>query len=410
MNFSAKVKARIRCCVRAIFFVKFLGMRYFKRIFWVSVSFLSIFLFCFYIYKTEFGWFTLDDKKINELNEQATTDASRFLFGKAIKEFKELNFIYMVKGDGNLAARMMVKIGFQYNKNGDYLTGIPVLKKVAFDEKLSPEIRSEAIARIIMAYSGNEKKKIMQAIFNDDNNMIKDAFGHGDMENLEDLRRAAVNLLEKAKNIYEYSYLDYLLAARKSYLLVGEIGSLYSEEIETKKGEILSLIKRGDELIEKEIQSSDFKRGGFNYDFLLSGQSQKLQAFAELAYIDRAYEKSATDVFNNLETIRDKYYKNSYNAPSYLGTESFTRFYYASMLAHFHGAAYKKEIEEIIAPTMVETGNWGVTNRTVAWRFYENELAKPEGERGSNYRSIMEMASISPDFNRFITKKGWSND
>ena len=59
---------------------------------------------------------------------------------------------------------------------------------------------------------------------------------------------------------------------------------------------------------------------------------------------------------------------------------------------------------------MVETGNWGVTNRTVAWRFYENELAKPEGERGSNYRSIMEMASISPDFNRFITKKGWSND
>lgn len=371
---------------------------------------MSVFLFCFYIYKTEFDWLTLNDEKINGLNEQATTDASRFLFEKAIKEFKELNFIYMVKGDINLAARMMVKIGFQYNKSGDYLTGIPILKEVAFNEKLSPEIRSEAIARLIMAYSGNEKKEIMQAIFNDDNNIIKDALGRGDINNLEDLRRAAVKLLEKAKNIHEYGYLDYLLAARKSYLLVGKIKSLSNEEVEIKKEEILSLIKKGDELTEKETNMGDFKRGGFNHDFLLSGQSQKLQAFAELAYIDRAYEKSATDVFNNLKTIRDKYYKNGYNAPSYLGTESFIRFYYASMLAHFRGAVYRKEIEEVIAPTMVETGNWGITNRTVAWRFYENELAKPEGERGSNYRSIMEIASLVPDFNRFIIKKGWSND
>ncbi|TSA44964.1 hypothetical protein D4R52_03345 [bacterium] len=381
-----------------------------KKIFLVSVSFLAVSLVCFYIYKTELGWFTLDDKKIYEFNEQATTDASRFLFKKAIEELKELNFIYTVKGDINLAARMMIKIGFQYNKDGDYLTGIPILKKVAFNEKLSPEIRSEAIARLIMAYSGNEKKEIMQAIFNDNNNMIKDALGRGNMENLEDLRRAAVSLLEKAKNIYEYGYLDYLLAARKSYLLMGEIRSLSNGGIEMKKEEILFLIKRGDELTEKEINMSDFKRGGFNYDFLLSGQSQKLQAFAELAYIDRVYEKSATDVFSNLKTIRDKYYKNGYNAPSYLGTESFIRFYYASMLAHFHGAAYKKEIEGIIAPTMVETGNWGITNRKIIWRFYENELTKTERERGSNYKSITEIASISPDFNKFIIRKEWSND
>lgn len=371
---------------------------------------MAVFLVCFCIYKTEFGWFTLNDKKINELNEQAVTDASKFLFGKAIKEFGELNFIYTIKGDADSAALMTAKIGFQYDKDGDYLAGIPILKKAAFDEKISPEIRSEAIAFLVMAYSGDEKKEIMQAVFNDGNTMMKDVFGYGDMENLGDLRRATVNLLEKAKNIHECGYLDYLLAERKSYLLVGGIKSLYNEEVETKKEEILSLIKKGDELTEKEVNMGDFKRGGFNYDFLLSGQSQKLQAFAELAHIDRTYEKSATDVFNNLKTIRDKYYEHGYNAPSYLGTESFIRFYYASMLADFYGVAYKKEIEDIIAPTMVETGNQGIANRKIIWVFYENELTRPESERSFNYESIVKIASISPDFNRFIMNKGWSND
>jgi hypothetical protein len=382
----------------------------FKNFFLTSFFFLAVVLICFYIYKTEFGWFTLNDIKIEKLNSQAITDASNFLFDKDIREFKELNFLYRIKGDTNLAARMMAIVGFQYDKEGDYLTGIPIIKKVAFNEKLSPEIRSEAITRLILAYSGNDKIEIMQAIFNDDNDMIKNAFGNGDMESVEDLQIAAVNLLERAKDIHEYSYVDYLLAARKSYLLVDEVKRLSGEEVKMKKEEILSLIQRGNELLPSEISAPDFKRGGFNHDFLLSGQSQKLQAFAELAQMDLIYEKSATAVYNGLETIGNTYYKNASTTPNYLGTESFIRFYYASMLAYFHGAADKKEIEEIIAPTMIETGNWGIANRTVTWRFYENELTNPEEEGGSNYTGIMEIASLASDFNWFIIEKGWLND
>jgi hypothetical protein len=203
---------------------------------------------------------------------------------------------------------------------------------------------------------------------------------------------------------------DYLLAARKSYLLVDEVKRLSGEEVKMKKEEILSLIQRGNELLPSEISAPDFKRGGFNHDFFLSGQSQKLQAFAELAQMDLIYEKSATAVYNGLETIGNTYYKNASTTPNYLGTESFIRFYYASMLAYFHGAADKKEIEEIIAPTMIETGNWGIANRTVTWRFYENELTNPEEEGGSNYTGIMEIASLASDFNWFIIEKGWLND
>ncbi len=385
--------------------------RHSRKFFLLSAFFSVILLISFYaLYKTEFSWFTLDDKKIDDLNERAVTDASRFLFTKAIKEFEELSFIYKIKGNADLAARMMIKVGFQYNKDGDYLKGLPIIKKVAFNEKLSPEIRSEAIARIIMAYSGNEKKEIMQAIFNDDNKMMKDAMGAGSFDNLQDLRRAAINLLGKANGIHEYGYLDYLIAARKSYLLMGEIKNLSAEEISARKEEIISYIKRGDELSGKEIGMSDFKRGEFNYDFLTSGQSQKLQAFAQLALIDRKYESSARDVFNGLKAIREKYYENAYDNPTYLGTEFFLRFYYAAMLAHFYGSADKGEIEAIIAPTMSETGSRGIAYRKIAWRFYENALSRPESERSSNYRSIVEIASILPDFNRFIISKGWSND
>ncbi|MCX6786526.1 MAG: hypothetical protein NTU85_01750 [Candidatus Kaiserbacteria bacterium] len=380
-----------------------------NKFFYFGLFFLCIVLSCFLLYRTEFSWVTLDDKKIEKLSAQATADASNFLFEKNIREFKELSFLYSLKGNTNLAARMMMKVGFQYDKNGDYLTGLPILKKVAFNEKISPEVRSEAIARIVMAYSGNEKKEIMQAIFNDDNQMMKDALGEGNIENKQDLRRAAIHLLEKANSIHEYSYLDYILAARKSYLFIDEMKNISKKEINSRKEEILSLIQRGDELLKKEVNMNDFIKGSFIHDFLPSGQSQKLQAFAELAQVDRIYEKSATSVYNGLKTIKEMYYKND-NSPNYLGTESFIRFYYASMLAYLHGADYKKEIEEIIAPTMIETGNWGIANRTVAWRFYENELTKPEEEKGSNYESIMNIASLLPDFNQFLIEKGWMND
>lgn len=381
-----------------------------KMVFYIGIFFLSAVLLGVFLYRTEFSWFTLDGNKIEKLNAQATTDASQFLFDKAIEEFKQLNFIYRIKGENDLAARMMIKIGFQYSKNGEYLVGVPILKKVAFDERLSPKIRSEAIARIIMAYSGNEKLEIMQEIFNDDAEMMKTALGTGNIKSASDLRKAAVQLFERANSIYEYAYIDYVLAARKSYLLVGEIKSLSTEERITKKEEILSLVKKGDELTAVETIQSDFKRGSFNSDFLLSGQSQKLQAFAELSYIDSQYEKSATEVYTGLQTLRDTYYKNGYLAPSFLGTESFIRFYYASMLAHIHGVTYRKEIESILAPTMVETGNWGTTNRKIAWRFYENELTKPKNQRSSNYNGIMKLASILPDFNRFLIEKGWIDE
>lgn len=357
----------------------------------------------------EFDWITLDDTKIEKLDSQATTDASRFLFGKAISEFEQLNVLYSLKGKANLAARMRIKIGFQYDKDGDYLTGIPIIKKVAYDETLSPEIRSEAMARIIMAYSGNEKREIMQSIFNDTNPIMRGSLGGGNINSLQDLRKAAVALLERANGIYEYSYLDYLLAARKSYLLTSEINYFNGEEIAAKKAEVLSLIQSGDALLKTEISRNDFKRGGFNYDFLTSGQSQKLQAFAQLALIDRVYEKSATDVFDGLATIRDTYYKNGSDNPTYFGTEFFIRFYYASMLAHFYGSADKKELEDIMAPTMIETGNRGIANRKIAWRFYQNALTRPEKDRSSNYRSIIQLASILPDFNQFLLQQGWSN-
>jgi len=391
-------------------FLIFLKRMRSKLFFYIGVFFLCMVLLGIFIYKTEFSWFTLDESKIEKLDAESTTDASRFLFEKAIGEFKQLNFIYRVKGDSNLAARMLIKIGFQYNKEGKYLVGLPILKRVAFDETLSPEIRSEALARIVMAYSGNEKLEIMQAIFNDDHEIMRSALGTGSMKNIEDLRAAAVRLLEKATSIHEYAYLDYILAARKSYLLVGEIKNFSSEEIIARKEEILSFIERGDALTKIETRSSDFKRGSFNSDFLSSGQSQKLQAFAELARIDRQYEKSATDVYNGLQTMRDTYYKYGYTAPSFLGTEGFIRFYYASMLAHFHGVAYKKEIESVIAPTMSTDGNWGITNQKITWRFYENELTKPLHQRSSNYKSILEIASVLPDFDTFLIEKGWIDD
>ena len=389
-------------------FPTFLKKTRLNNFFYFCLFFLCLILLCFFLYKTEFSWVTLDNEKIEKLSAQATTDASNFLFEKSIHEFKELNFLYMIKGEADLAARMMIKIGFQYDKEGDYLTGLPILKKVAYNEKLSPQIRSEAIARIVMAYSGNEKKEIMQTIFDDDSQIMKDALGRGNRENLEDLRRAAVRLLEKANSIYEYSYLDYLLAARKSYLFVDD-KFLSNKDANARKEEILSLIQRGNELLKEEIGMPDFKRGSFIRDFFPSGQSQKLQAFAELSHVDESYEKSATIVYNGLKTIKETYYKND-NSPNFLGTESFIRFYYATLITYLHGSAYKNQIEEIIAPTMIETGNWGVANRAVAWVFYKHELTRPKEERGSNYKSIVGMASFIPSFNQFILKKGWSND
>lgn len=362
------------------------------------------------LYWTEFRWFTLDESKIEALDAQSTTDASRFLFDKAIGEFKQLDFIYRIKGDTDLAARMRIKIGFQYDKDGDYLTGLPILKKVAFDERLSPWVRSEALARIIMAYSGNEKLEILQAIFDDPHPLMKDALGTGSLENIEDLRKAAIRLLEKANSLHEYAYLDYLIAARKSYVLIGELNSFDKEEVAARKKEILSLIQKGDALTEIETKQSDFKRGGFNSDFFSSGQSQKLQAYAELSRLDSRYAQSAADVYDGLQTMRDTYYKTGYAAPSFLGTESFIRFYYAAMLAHLDGVRYRKEIESVMAPTMIGDGNWGVANRKITWRFYENELSKTGSQRTSNQESIMEIASVFPRFDAFLIGKGWIDD
>lgn len=365
----------------------------------------GLWFYYFYFYRPQASTELLKSQEENfaVLALGASSDSGRLDFQAGIKKALDAARGYENLGKSENAAISTIRAGFLYNKSGDFKTGVPILKTVAFNSSLPNQIRSQALVEMGIAASGAGERAALEAIFRGDNNpVIKRALAGGDPNQMFVLRSARTNLFSVARSIYDYSYASYAVASAKAIAFVSGYKSYQPADRDSKEKEVVALIENGDKLALLESKSPNFTRGNFIYDFLSSGKAHKLSALAQLARVDKIFESKVAAQYK--ETLNGL---NLMKGPSTRGTEGYARYYYASMLADLYGSAKKQEILDAVSPTMSAEGDWGKANQLVIWPFYKLQLTAPKEDQGANTKYVLEIAAAVPEFDKFLKDKGW---
>lgn len=314
-----------------------------------------------------------------------------------IERYRSLDRAYLT---ADMRAQRQIKLGHAYDLSGQYQTGIPLIKSVIADRSVPPDTRAFAIGFLFLAITTDRDKSVAQFIL-DDGGIYKEALGSGDLHSLPDLMQGMHQLLVTADGWYQTSFIKYRLAFQASGDLLDHTDlSATQKQADTKV--IAEDIAAGDALRTKELARSDFQYSLFQYLDTL-GLSSRLFDLTTLARFDTSYQSRADEAYQQLM----RRYGPPQNQTAFFVLSSYTRFYYAAYLADVFGAARAADITDIMAPTLTKDGLQGKANVLGIWKFYQTELTRDKADRNHNERFILSVAKYDPDFNTFLTSRGW---
>lgn len=319
----------------------------------------------------------------------------------AQKEQEALVKEYEKTGEKEKQLNTMRQLAYNYNKAGDFKKGIALFKDVIFDPAATARIKSEAVASMTHIYYRKRWKEPLQEIFRDSRPLFANAWGTGDINNMDDLEFALNRLHESVNKEYPLSYLDYMIALWYSGKV---LDNKFVDTVEKDRNldQAKMNLALGDVALDKESSADDYTSGNFSYDFSGTAKHFRFVLYTFLARADSSYiEKTDAAYKERMNT-----YARYPNVLSVRLLEAYTRFYYAALLADISGESKKAEIADIVKPTISTTGNFEKTNASVQG-FYQQELTRPQEERGHNEKFILKVASLVPEFNSFLVSKGW---
>jgi hypothetical protein len=294
------------------------------------------------------------------------------------------------------------KIGQLYNRNGEYATGIPILKEIVANESLSSKLRVEALITMVGPYYNGRLQEPLELIFADDASLYKEALGTGNANDPDDLQIALRRLLERGDSLYPMSYIKYSIALWYSGQLIDN-NALTKEERDSYQLALLELLAEGNGLRDIEIRSNDFRSPNLIYDLYFVAQNFKFYNLTILARLDKSYVGSVESAWNTLMSEYDRIQDLS---TAQKLVQSYTRFYYAAFLADIYGSAKQEEIISVMSPIALGIGDFANSNQFLL-PFFEKELTRPQVERGHNEKFILAVASLDVDFKNLLESKGW---